>query len=332
MTADPSVDGVLVQWGERLFYPRNRIVKANPTPRLDTLMRRKAAVIRKRIQALAVRRAPEVMVKVAGGGRGMRAIAAELSYITRNGELALEDDRGVRSIGKEALRDHVDQWRYGGSLIEEVSERREAINVTLSMPAGTEPERVLQAARAFARAELAGNRYVLVLHKDRAHPHVHLIVRAQARSGERINVWAQRQRWREIFAAQLRHLGVDAEATSQSCRGENRSAWPSWRRQAREMGSVPTEAAPKKSGDRYQTNRASAMRAWSHIITALSRSTDATDRQLAGHVAAFIRDTPFVEENLGPRRGPRTPDAPTRNDRSVDLVAQRSRSRPDIER
>ena len=97
MTAGPSVDGVLVQWGERLFFPRNRIVKANPTPRLDTLMRRKAAVIRKRIQALAVRRAPEVIVKIAGGGRGMRAIAAQFSYITRNGELALEG--GCRSHG-----------------------------------------------------------------------------------------------------------------------------------------------------------------------------------------------------------------------------------------
>ena len=61
MTTMPSVDGVLVQWGERLFYPGNRIVKANPTPRLATLLRRKAAVIRKRIQALAVRRAPAVL-------------------------------------------------------------------------------------------------------------------------------------------------------------------------------------------------------------------------------------------------------------------------------
>lgn len=64
-----QVDAVLVQWGERLFYPANRIVKSPPTPRLDTLMRRKAAVIRQRIDA-TVRRAPQVMVKVTGGGRG----------------------------------------------------------------------------------------------------------------------------------------------------------------------------------------------------------------------------------------------------------------------
>ncbi len=70
MTTGPTVDGVLVQWGERLFYPGNRIVRPTTTPRLDTLTRRKAAVIRQRIAATVGRRAPQVMVKVTGGGRG----------------------------------------------------------------------------------------------------------------------------------------------------------------------------------------------------------------------------------------------------------------------
>ena len=47
-----SIDGVLVEWGERLFYPGNRIVKPRSTPRLDTQLRRQAAVIRGRIQAI----------------------------------------------------------------------------------------------------------------------------------------------------------------------------------------------------------------------------------------------------------------------------------------
>jgi len=331
MTTGQSVDGVLVQWGERLFYPPNRIVKADLTPRLDTLTRRKAAVIRKRIEALVVRHAPEVIVKVAGGGRGMRAIAAQFNYITRNASLEIEDDRGVRSVGKEALRDLVDQWRYGGALIDEVSWRREALNVTLSMPRGVDPDRVLQAARAFARAELAGSRYVFALHRDQAHPHVHLIVRAQSRSGERLNVWTERQRWRESFATQLRHLGVDAEATSQPCRGENRKAEPAWRRQARATRNLAGEEAPKKSGDRYYTNRVEVMQAWAHIMTALSKSSDAQERQLAQKVAAFVRDTPFVVEAMGPRDIQRVPGAQTRADRSRDVEVQRSRAGPEIE-
>ena len=51
-----STDGVLVQWGERLFYPRNRIVKVAPQPRVVANLARRAAAIRQRIEATAVRR------------------------------------------------------------------------------------------------------------------------------------------------------------------------------------------------------------------------------------------------------------------------------------
>jgi len=34
MSTGAEVDGVLVQWGERLFYPGNRIVRSGSTPRL----------------------------------------------------------------------------------------------------------------------------------------------------------------------------------------------------------------------------------------------------------------------------------------------------------
>ena len=33
MSTDPSLDAQLIEWGDRLFYPGNRIVKAH-TPRL----------------------------------------------------------------------------------------------------------------------------------------------------------------------------------------------------------------------------------------------------------------------------------------------------------
>ena len=69
----PELDGVLVQWGDRLFYPGNRIVKTLPQPRLRPVAR--VAYIRARIEA-AVRRAPQVMVKVTGGGRGIQSTFA----------------------------------------------------------------------------------------------------------------------------------------------------------------------------------------------------------------------------------------------------------------
>ena len=183
MTLGSAVDGVLVQWGKRLSHPSNRIVKPAPIPRLDTMTRRMAAVIRRRIEATVTRRAPQVMVKVTGGGRGMAAIAAHFRYISKNGRLDIEDDRGVVREGKEAVHDPTEQWRHGGSLIDEVGHRREAFNIMLSMPNGTDARLVQKAAREFAQAELSGHRYVMVLHGRQTNPHVHLSLRPREQLG-----------------------------------------------------------------------------------------------------------------------------------------------------
>jgi hypothetical protein len=75
MSTDPRLDNILIRWGDRLFYPANRIVESH-TPHLRSPASR-ARFIRSRIEA-TVRRAPQVMVKVTGGGRGMKTIAAHL--------------------------------------------------------------------------------------------------------------------------------------------------------------------------------------------------------------------------------------------------------------
>jgi hypothetical protein len=62
-----NIDGILVTWGDRLFYPNNRMVKGCSPPKITgDALRRRAALIRGRIAA-TVRRAPQVMVKVTGG-------------------------------------------------------------------------------------------------------------------------------------------------------------------------------------------------------------------------------------------------------------------------
>ena len=198
MSANPTIDGVLVQWGERLFYPGNRIVRSR-TPRLGPFCSR-AEAIRSRIEA-TVRRVPQVMVKVTGGGRGMKAIAAHFRYISKNGRLEIEDDRGVVEKGRDALKDIERQWRYGGAYIDDVGHRREALNIMLSMPKGTNSQTLLKAAREFAKIEFADHRYVMVLHTHQANPHVHLSVKAESKHGARLNPRkADLHRWRETFA------------------------------------------------------------------------------------------------------------------------------------
>ena len=306
MTSGPSSDGVLVQWGERLFYPASRIVKPAPTLRLDTMIRRKAAVIRQRIEATVVRRAPQVMVKITAGGRGMAAIAAHFRYISKNGRLDIEDDRGVVREGKEALHDLVEQWRHSGSLIDDVGHRREAFNIMLSMPHGTDAQIVRKAAREFAQAELAGHRYVMVLHDHQANPHVHLSVRAESKHGKRLNPRkADLHRWRETFADKLRGWGVEAEATRQATPGEQRRYAALWQVKAEQEGRLHKPHAESKSGDKAKVNRTQAMLAWAHITQALAGSDQPEDRRLAEAIVRYVRQVPhFVELERMRQRGP----------------------------
>jgi len=322
-----DVDGVLVQWGERLFYPRNRIVRSEPTPRLSGGGGGRAAAIRRRIEATVLRRSPQVMVKVTGGGRGMAAIAAHFRYITKGGRLEFEDDRGVTREGKEALQDLVEQWRHGGSFIDETTHRREAFNIMLSMPGGTDPLIVQRAAREFARAELGDHRYVMVLHDHQANPHVHLSVRAESRHGKRLNPRkADLQRWRETFAEKLRGWGIDAEATRQATRGQVRNYEPLWRVKAAEEGRPTSARERSKSGARSERSRQDALEAWTNIAQGLAASDDPADRALAQSVEQYVRSMPFVRaRGLAFDKAQLLPEVTSAREASRELaLAQRS--------
>lgn len=290
MATSPDIDGVLIQWGDRLFYPDNRRVTARPQPRLSGIpARQRAAAIRRRIEATVVRRAPQVMVKVTGGGRGMKAIAAHFRYISRNGRLPIEDERGETMRGKDALPALADDWRYGGSLIDDVGHRREAFNIMLSMPRGTDPLTVQWAAREFARVELADHKFVMVLHDHQANPHVHISVRAESKHGRRLNPRkADLQRWRGTFAEKLRERGVEAEATRQATRCAGRNWEPLWRIKAREDGRLRSAGTGGASGSRPRAGRSDTIEAWMRISRALSDSADPLDRNLARSIADFV--------------------------------------------
>jgi hypothetical protein len=293
MSQPPNIDGVLIQWGDRLFYPGNRIVRTQPQPRLSALAaRQRAAAIRERIEATVVRRAPQVMVKVTGGGRGMKAIAAHLRYISKNGRLEMEDERGQTMRGKDALHELADDWRYGGSLIDDISPRREAFNIMLSMPRGTDPLTVQWAAREFAKAELADHKLVMVLHDHQANPHVHISVRAESKHGRRLNPRkTDLHRWRETFAEKLRERGVLAEATRQAARGATRNHPDLWRVKAAEQGRLLKLRSSHRRGAAVYASRADARRAWQAIAAALAQSDDDGDRKLAAAIDRFSRDT-----------------------------------------
>ena len=305
MSQPANIDGVLIQWGDRLFYPGNRVVKTKPQPKLNGLAaRQRAAAIRERIEATVVRRAPQVMVKVTGGGRGMKAIAAHFRYISKNGRLEIEDERGETMRGKDTLRELADDWRFGGSLIDDISDRREAFNIMLSMPRGTDPASVQWAAREFAKTELADHKYAMVLHDHQANPHVHISVRAESKHGRRLNPRrTDLHRWRETFAAKLQERGIEAEATRQATRGSTRNYDPLWWIKARQDGRLRTTRSGTKSSHQAKATRAQAVEAWTQLSRALATSGDATDRSLARSIERYLQGVPYSRSTVGPSQG-----------------------------
>jgi hypothetical protein len=180
-----------------------------------------------------VMHAPEVMVKVTGGGgaSSSRGIKAHFSYISRRGELEIETDDGERVKGREAGQRLLDNWdldldehRKRPDLF--ATNRRQGRKLVhrliFSMPAGTPADKVLSAVRDFAREEFGlKHRYGMVLHTDEPHPHVHVVVKAMSEDGVWLNIRKATLRlWRQEFARHLRQRGVEANATERVVRGK----------------------------------------------------------------------------------------------------------------
>lgn len=179
-----------------------------------------------------VKRSPEVVVRVSGGGKTLKHVRDHMSYITRNGKLEAIDDQGNRVQGKEAVDTLHDSWDLDAA--RGAGRYKQAFNIVLSMPAGTNPDRLLDAAQEFAREQFgAKHPYMMVLHTPDndphknapPHPHVHLVVRAESFEGQRLYIRKDTlEGWREDFASRLRARGIDAQATRRHLRGQWRPA------------------------------------------------------------------------------------------------------------
>jgi hypothetical protein len=198
--------------------------------RRDHLSREETELIER-----TVRRTPEVMVKVLSrGGQDLKAIGRHLGYLNRGGEVDIETDDGQRLSGEGIEKELLEDWDL------DLEEHRRIADLEswstrpppklvhklmFSMPAGTPPDTVLEAVKNFAREEFGlKHRYAMVLHTDEPHPHVHMVVKAVSEQGVRLNIRkATLREWRRGFARHLRALGVAANATDRSVRGESRS-------------------------------------------------------------------------------------------------------------
>ena len=303
----------MVHGFEDVWRPPVRPRRRTPEALLGGLSGGQAA--RAKLTRLAAR-TPEVMVKVTGRTRDPRHLKAHLDYISRNGQLDLEAPDGAVLAGRPEVEDLAADWSA-----EQLVDRRTRAgapfshNLVLSMPAGTDPVRLRDAARAFATELFEGRHdYVFTLHTDTPRPHVHLSICTRAYTGERLNPRkADLELWRQTFAQALRDRGIAAEATPRRARGVTRKPERQALRKIRErhetrggdVGRVRRAAyqdaakaafggAPATTPwEQRMAERQAQVRAlYLTQAQVLARSADREDRALAAKVAAFVAAMP----------------------------------------
>jgi hypothetical protein len=177
-----------------------------------------------------VRGVPEVVIKMSGGARTIRGVAAHLEYLETRADLETEDGAVLAEKGlvRELLKGwdlEVDEIRHHTSRAIAAGRKPPKLvhNLVFSMPRGTPPDRLHKAVRKFAVEKFGlQNRYAMALHTDQAHPHVHVVVKAVSEQGERLNIRrATLREWRRDFAQYLRECGVEANATERAVRGSH---------------------------------------------------------------------------------------------------------------
>jgi Relaxase/Mobilisation nuclease domain len=259
-----------------------------------------------------VRRIPEVMVKVTGGGRSPRGVVEHLRYIGRRGkeEIEMDDGRHLEGRGREKqlakewdLEVDAAEWRRGrpGRKPAKLTH-----HVVLSMPQGTSAQGLFAAARQFARKEFGSkHRYAMVLHTDQGHPHVHVVVRAMGRDGRRLNIYkATLRSWRREFANQLRAQGIAANATERVVRGVVKSHKPAgiyWpmrdpnrvsrhmRKKVEIAGAELNAGKPEPGKAKLVATRGAVERAWQAVSDNLRKQGQV---ELADQVDQFLRRMP----------------------------------------
>jgi len=258
------------------------------------------------------KKAPEVLVKVSGSGKSRAHSLAHLTYITRNGKLKAENERGEKIEGLEEVKEVFKEWGFQTPGNSE-RKRAQTVNIVLSMPKGTDPYAVQQAARDFAREAFADNhQYLLAFHDDTDHPHAHLAVKAQ---GFDLS-WLKRtkadlQDWRESFAQKLRDQGVEAEATPRRARGVvQKPQTQAMRHLVHEKRSkvfrakvdeairdltTPEKALPRPWEVAIRTRQQQVRKAYVDVASDLAKGRDDVSRGAAAQLQAFLKSLPPLE-------------------------------------
>jgi len=264
----------------------------------------------------AVRRKPQVMVKITSFARSKEGLAAHLDYISRNGENEVFDPSGdaFDTIGSQlglAARDALQH--YGRELatgpIEGEStgkkktgrpRQRVSMNLMLSMPAGTDTGAFELAVRDFLNDQFQAHDRLFTFHDDRDHYHAHVVIGLQGTDGRWLNPRKHDLlAWRERFASSLECHGIPAEALPAYSRGKGKEGY---RRDLHELSRRGTREGPSPSPSYEAETEARAIRrraeAWTRIADHYAAHQD---HEAANAIRDYVADHYDVRPELNPK-------------------------------
>ena len=168
--------------------------------------------------------APQAVVKViSGGGVSDRGeLTAQLKYLSRDGDLELEQaDGDIRGLIE--TRDEIgdiaaawaEDWKHAAEQDQRFARAKtNTFHLLVSFPEGTDTGRAKAAAWTFADRLCHSGEYgdewrnVRAWHEDRAHPHMHLVIDRRGESGRMMKIHPAA----DINPKVLRALQVDTAA------------------------------------------------------------------------------------------------------------------------
>jgi len=165
----------------------------------------------------------QAIVKVTSYATGRRNVAHHLTYISRDGKLELETDRGEILTTREDQKELLDRWAVD---FDDRPKSRDAVNIVFSMPPGSSKEALKAAIRTTLGKQFPEHESVFAIHEDRQHPHAHTVIKMRGQEAAkklRLNK-PELYKLRQAFAQAAREQGVKLSATPRFARGIGKKA------------------------------------------------------------------------------------------------------------
>ena len=221
------------------------------------------AITRRLSTAIAsAERRPQVVFKVLSKLAGGAGIQKALDYISRDGALELEMANEEYLSDKTDIAALIDDWRHTFATRKNGVD---AVHLMLSTPAHTDPDAVLQAARAFCADQFPTHDYVFVRHDDTRNPHVHVLVK-QRNAEQECLPWykADLTHYREAWAHHCYERGIEASASYRSERGVYEKGVSMARRRSKDREEEQNDREKKRKRDKPTTNPSRFLRPQLH--------------------------------------------------------------------